>query len=136
MDKVIEFFDALAKDDAMKERALMANEKYADIELPDEAAAAADIVAFAQAEGYSFTADDFKAYMEKTESEPREVSDEELAAVAGGAYSAKSCFCAIVGGGESITYGEKISCVCVAIGVGTLDELNKSLQCVAGGWIT
>jgi predicted ribosomally synthesized peptide with nif11-like leader len=71
MSKVKEFYEALSKDEAMQERAKglkAAGETTAEAEA---------VVAFAKAEGYAFTAGELQDY-------GKELSDEKLAAVAGG----------------------------------------------------
>ncbi|MDR1271958.1 MAG: Nif11-like leader peptide family RiPP precursor [Clostridiales Family XIII bacterium] len=85
MSKVSEFYEAFSKDEAMQERA------KARIEAFNEAgkqAKAEAIIAFAEEEGYTFTAE------ELIEFSNRELSDEELQAVAGGldpAYDKGEC---------------------------------------------
>jgi predicted ribosomally synthesized peptide with nif11-like leader len=73
MSKVREFYEALSKDEAMQERAK--GLKAAD-ETTAEAVAEA-VVAFAKSEGYAFTAGELKDFS-------KELSDQELAAAAGG----------------------------------------------------
>jgi predicted ribosomally synthesized peptide with nif11-like leader len=70
---VREFYEALSKDEAMQERA---KGLKAAGETTAEAAAEAT-VAFAKSEGYEFTAGELKDF-------GKELSDEELAAAAGG----------------------------------------------------
>jgi predicted ribosomally synthesized peptide with nif11-like leader len=93
MSKVTEFYEALAKDEAMQERA-----KGLSVvgETTVESAAEA-VVAFAKGEGYSFTAGELK-------DSSKELSDEELAAVAGGAS------------GICVLGGHVGDCVCVLVG--------------------
>jgi predicted ribosomally synthesized peptide with nif11-like leader len=99
MSKVTEFYEALSKDEAMQERAKGLN---AAVETTEEAVAEA-VVAFAKGEGYAFTAGELKDY-------GKELSDEELAAVAGGA----SNICLIGGGGGGVS-----NCLCVFFGHST-----------------
>jgi predicted ribosomally synthesized peptide with nif11-like leader len=75
MGKVKEFYEALAKDEAMQER--VKGLKAAG-ETTAEAATEA-VIAFAKSEGYAFTAGELKDFS-------KELSDEDLAAVAGGSY--------------------------------------------------
>jgi predicted ribosomally synthesized peptide with nif11-like leader len=82
MENAKKFYEALTKDPAMQERAKnLVGEKPAN-----EEAALAAIVEFAAKEGYSFTADKARAYIteRKAEAAKGEMSDEELANVAGG----------------------------------------------------
>jgi predicted ribosomally synthesized peptide with nif11-like leader len=109
MSKVKEFYEALSKDEAMQERAKGLS---VTAETTEEAAAEAAL-AFAKAEGYAFTAGELKDFS-------KELSDEELAAVAGGARDNEcwfggsfhftrmvagvpiggDCFCALYGQGD------------------------------------
>jgi predicted ribosomally synthesized peptide with nif11-like leader len=73
MGKVREFYEALVKDEAMQERS-----KGLGVTAETTAEAVAEaVVAFAKSEGYAFTAGELKDY-------GKELSDQELAAVAGG----------------------------------------------------
>ncbi|MDR1148466.1 MAG: Nif11-like leader peptide family RiPP precursor [Spirochaetaceae bacterium] len=75
MSRAAEFYEALAKDKAMRERAKSldsAGEEY-------KKALAGAVVAFAKEEGYSFTEEELKDFMDS-----KELSDGDLKAVAGG----------------------------------------------------
>jgi hypothetical protein len=77
MDNVKKFYEALAKDTAMQERAKPLFGEKPEI---DDAALDA-LVEFAAKEGYSFTADEARAYIKE---DSGELSDDQLEAVAGG----------------------------------------------------
>jgi predicted ribosomally synthesized peptide with nif11-like leader len=112
MSKVREFYEALSKDEAMQERA---KGLKAAAETTEEAAVEA-VVAFAQAEGYAFTAGELKDAR-------KELSDEELAAVAGG--GAYQCY-----GGGMVTvnyYGKIDTCMCAVYG-----ESSGFICCLIG----
>ena len=148
MEKAKQFYEALAYDAGMKERAAKLAETGG--EQPDKAAATAAILAFAKAEGYDFTAEELAAYAE-TLPKPQagtELTDDELNAVAGGAegYLTRCwdelCFCVVGGGGTHDSfYGcktGKITCACVLGGGGAKCSKGKCLVCVVGGivdWI-
>jgi predicted ribosomally synthesized peptide with nif11-like leader len=75
MSKVTEFYEAFSKDEAMQKRAnalISAGERGGKI-------AAEAIVAFAKKEGYSFTEDELKDFINS-----KKLSEEDLKAVAGG----------------------------------------------------
>jgi predicted ribosomally synthesized peptide with nif11-like leader len=77
MSKVAEFYEALAKDKAMQERAKSldsAGEEY-------RKALAEAIIAFAKKEGYTFTEEELKDFLDS-----KALSDGDLKAVAGGGY--------------------------------------------------
>jgi hypothetical protein len=76
MSKVTEFYEAFSKDEAMQERAniLKGSGAGGGGEIAAEA-----IVAFAKEEGYSFTAEELKDFINS-----KELSDDDLKAVAGG----------------------------------------------------
>jgi predicted ribosomally synthesized peptide with nif11-like leader len=102
MSKVRAFYEALSKDEAMQERA-----KGLKVTGETTAEAAAEaVIAFAQAEGYAFTAEELK-------DSSKELSDEELVAVAGG-YQ-----CTVAGRFDKCTcfvYGESQGFLCCGIG--------------------
>lgn len=74
------------------------------------------VIALGKERGITLTEADF-------ESPKGKVSDDELAAVAGGGY----CFCAIGGGGKS-DEGEK-TCACVALGYGYYTDGRIRCDC-------
>lgn len=129
MENAKKFYEALAKDEGMRKRADALNEKYAGKQ-PGEAEAAADIVAFAKAEGFDFTAEDLKAYVEQ-QSGP--IADDELDAVVGGAYKSDSCLCILGGGGKDQETGNV--CACIAAGAGKHDLTGNGLICALHGFI-
>lgn len=86
MDSVKNFYEALAKDKAMQERAKELNSKQ--IESEDDKIAT--IVEFANKEGYKITAQDVKDYIK--ESSTIDLSDNALEKVSGGV------FCWLAGG--------------------------------------
>jgi predicted ribosomally synthesized peptide with nif11-like leader len=116
MSKVTEFYEALSKDEAMQERAkglAAAGETTAEVVL--EA-----VVAFAKGEGYSFTAEELVDYGKELVGYGKDLSDEKLAAVAGGALygGTGEVGCPIIGftmspdkGGENIDL-----CLCILYG--------------------
>jgi predicted ribosomally synthesized peptide with nif11-like leader len=126
MENVKKFYDALANDDALRERANALNEKYKDAK-PEEAALTADLIAFAKAEGYSFTAEDLKTYVNSV---PQPLDDDELEAVAGGASSdTGGCGCAFGGGGGGkMDNDDTWGCACVIYGQGG-DAKNDHCIC-------
>jgi len=129
MENIQKFYDALTKDEAMRERLTALNEKYGDGK-PEEAVIAAEIVAFAATEGFPFTADEYEAYVN---TEGKELSDEQLASVAGGVYDSGSCKCLVGGGGKDNETGTK--CACVIGGGGKKDRKGRYLMCVGFGVI-
>jgi predicted ribosomally synthesized peptide with nif11-like leader len=75
MGKVTEFYEALSKDEAMRERANALKGSGGE----GGKIAAEAIVAFAKKEGYTFTEEELKDFMDS-----KELSDDDLKAVAGG----------------------------------------------------
>lgn len=135
-ENIKNFYAALSKDEAMKSRAQTLNEKYKDPQL-EEKAIAEDIAAFAKSEGFVFTAAELTEY---NKGQSRELSDEELEAVAGGA----SCICPVGGSGTSgllnclcaiVGYGERrADCTCNPGGVGSGANAEKNVCfCFVGG---
>jgi predicted ribosomally synthesized peptide with nif11-like leader len=107
MSKVREFYEALSKDEAMQERAK--GLKAGD--WTTEEAATEAVVAFAKGEGYEFTAGELK-------DASKELSDQDLAAAAGGAKDwSKECVlggrvgdCSCTFTGQSILNGGLFWC--------------------------
>ena len=128
MENVKKFYDALANDKDLQGRAAALNEKYKGEE-PCADTAKNELLAFAKAEGYDFTADELDAYSK----EAKPVTDETAEMAAGGAYNSDNCFCAVGGGGKDPE--TKKSCACVAYGEGAVDSENRYLHCVMAGWI-
>ena len=123
MENVKKFYEALKSDEALRGRADALSGKHKDA-MPDDAAVKADLIAFAAAEGYAFTADELEAYANA----PKFIDDDELEAVAGGAKDTKTCQCYIGGGGTK----DGVTCVCVAGGGGKSNP-GPGLVCVAYG---
>ena len=137
MENVKKFYDALTTNEALKAKAAKLNEKHAGTK-PDETALAKEIIAFAAAEGYSFTQEELTAYSESMKKSS--LSDDELEAVAGGNPSGTCenwdlCFCAAGGGG--VHRNPKITCVCVLYGQGDCCKCRPQsyLFCLAAGLI-
>ena len=128
MENVKKFFDALANDKGLQEKAMKVNAKYKDDQLSDDKAKA-ELISFAKAEGYEFTMADYDAYSKKAQP----VSDEIAETAAGGAYKQKDCFCVVGGGGKDKDTGRV--CACVVSGLGPLDDEHQRLVCTVGGWV-
>ena len=123
MENIKKFYEALSTDTAMRERAKTLSKNPAS----DEAEAFAEIIEFAKAEGYDFTAEELKAFF--SSGRTTELSDEELENVAGGGCKDTSgCVC-LVGGGGTI---DGVTCACVAGGGGNAKP-GPGLVCVAYG---
>jgi hypothetical protein len=128
MGNVERFFDALAKDEAMRKRAYALNEKYKDIP-PDKNAVAAEFLAYANAEGYDFTEEELVAYANAA----KKVPEGELENVAGGVYDSDHCFCIFGGGGKDKDTGQV--CVCPILGAGNKDKDGQFLLCGGAGLV-
>lgn len=125
MGTIKKFYEALSNNEDMRKRMSELNEKYKDAQ-PDEETMLAEAVAFAKAEGFDVTADNFRAYL-KTGS--AELSEEALEAVAGGQDNVNSaCFCIAGGGGKKNGY----TCGCVAIGTGNFLDGTGLICSVVG----
>jgi predicted ribosomally synthesized peptide with nif11-like leader len=70
---VLDFFTQVENDSTLKQKVQAASQKD-------------DVLKLAQESGYSFTAEDFKAFVEKSQS--NELNEEELEAIAGGGFGA------------------------------------------------
>ena len=124
MENVKKFYDALSNDKAMQERAIALNKPD---EKPDEAAAKAAIVAFAQAEGHAFSLAELEAYAKQA----KPLADEALDAAAGGDAG---CGCFVAGGGGGTDEnGNTFACACVAAGMG--DSKNPGGDCAPGACV-
>ena len=139
MENVKQFYDALATNEALKEKAEKLNGKYS-VTNPDEIAVAKEIIAFATAEGYTFTAEELKAYSESVKVTAKAVNDDELDAVAGGKTHGDcldcfdTCFCVVGGGGKH--NDPKFTCACVVGGGGKKCKVTGyGLECFAAGGI-
>jgi predicted ribosomally synthesized peptide with nif11-like leader len=78
MSKVTEFYEAFSKDEAMQQRAKARSEA---VKGTGDQGKTEAVVAFAAEEGYTFTAEELKAFIDS-----KELSDEALKAVAGGGW--------------------------------------------------
>ena len=125
MDTVKRFFDAVANDEGLRERASALSGKHK----PDEAAIKAELLSFAKSEGYDFTESELDAF---TDRQRRELNDDELDAVAGGD---RRCACYVGGGGGGTSEaGNTFVCVCVAYGQGgDAREYNWICSCFLDG---
>jgi hypothetical protein len=126
MGNVKDFYDAMAKDEAMRKRAESLNEKFKGKQPSDEEAKK-ELIAFAKAEGYGFTKEEYKAFAEK----PKKMPEDDLKAVAGGGYNDGKCFCMLGGGGKDKSTDQ--TCACVLAGMGKTDKEGDALYCVAYG---
>lgn len=137
MENVKKFFEALANDKALMEKAMALNEKYKEQE-SDAAAmekfAAEELIPLAAAAGFPFTVEELKVYKEQS-SAPQKLSDDELDAVAGGDGSFCACVVAGGGGGEERQDGDIVGCACAVYGQGG-DAKDDHWVCVcfAGGF--
>ena len=117
------FYEALARDKALQEKSVAIGKKYAGQKL-DEAQTNSiyqqELVPLARDAGYEFTLAELQEYGAANEKAGmREVSEEELAAVAGG-----SCVCVIGGSGKT----DSGNCGCMFAGEG-----GGGCVCVVGG---
>ena len=131
------FYEALGMDKALQEKSTAIGEKYAGQKL-DEAQTnliyQQELVPLAKEAGYDFTLAELQAYAEEAQKPGmREVSDDELATVAGGKY----CVCVLAGVGNSVGTDGSIlaegSCVCALYGNGNWDGGKVNCVCVWGG---
>lgn len=131
MENVKKFYEALANDETLRGKFETLNEKYKDIkELSPETVdriIVECIVPMAKEAGFNFTADEYKAYGNA----PREMNEDELESVAGGAYDFWDCVCFMGGGGLDYKTGK--NCICVVGGGGVEDEWDNYLVCVLWG---
>ena len=123
MEIIKKFYEALSTDEAMRERAKTLSEKPTS----DEAEAMERIIAFAKTEGYSFTVEDLRAFF--TSSRAKELSDEELENVAGGACKDTATCACFVGGGGTLS---GVTCSCFLGGYGE-NNPGPGLVCVEYG---
>ena len=129
MGAVGKFYEALSKNEAMRARLSALNEKYKDAQ-PEAATISAEIVSFARAEGFVFTAEELASY---AETEVKELSDEQLEAVSGGVFDRDTCNCMVGGGGKDPETGHV--CACVLGGGGRQDNKGRQLVCIGAGVI-
>lgn len=119
MENVKRFYEALARDREMQERAKAQNDKTP----VSEDAVLAATVEFAKREGYDITAEEIREYLKTNASS--ELSDNEMAAVTGGISALKACYCVFGGSGENddtcvcVMGGAASGTFCVVIGYGS-----------------
>jgi len=125
------FYDALTKDKGLQEKAKAIGQKYAG-QRPDKAQTELiyqkELVPLAREAGFDFTAAEIKEYAEETKQTAiRELSEEELTAVAGGS----PCACVLIGGGSFGSDGM----ICGGWGhiSGTYDGREYFCLCAVGG---
>ena len=121
MENVKKFYDALASDEAMRGRANALGDKHGETN-PSKSTIAAELVAFAKAEGYDFSEKELAEYAEQ----PYPIDDDELDAVAGGVNDTEKCMCIVGGGGTYLG----VTCACVAFGGGAQPT---NLVCLVSG---
>ena len=114
MNQIETFYKALTEDKAMQERAEAYNKKAKE-EQPTEEESLRLVAEFAGTEGYVFSAEELKEYMEQQKA--TELTDEELGQVSAGAQlgdeicrligadGACTCF---IGGGGPTEYGSYV----------------------------
>ena len=139
MENVKKFYDALSKDKAMQDRAMALVKKDDKLEMTtppfghpskegnDEAAVKAAVIAFAKAEGFSFTEAELDAFAKQA----TPLADESMDAAAGGG----GCACVTYGAGGDGD-GEQDICACYMGGVGVYagtDDLACMCVFVGGG---
>ena len=128
MENVRKFYEALARDVAMQERAKVLNEQHGGMKVP-EVTIREDIIAFARAEGYKITARELGEYR----SWAHPLTYEELGTVAGGGGG---CACFYSGSGSGTDRaGDAFVCECCAYGPGggEGDEQSMCVCFLAGG---
>jgi predicted ribosomally synthesized peptide with nif11-like leader len=105
------FYEALPENRSLQEKFKKANEKYAGQKIDKEAINLIlqnELLPIAKEAGFDFTLDEFKEYaQENNQSAAGRLSDDELAAVAGGTGA-----CVVGGGGEG-------GCLCAFYGQGS-----------------
>jgi len=125
---ITRFYDALARDEALQDKFKALVKKH-EGQKPDEEQVDAiyekELLPFAKGAGYDFTLEELKEYRpDAAKPATRKLSDEELAAVAGGAQ----CVCVIVGYGN-FSSGQQCGCV----GYGWGQDGAHTCFCVLGG---
>jgi len=133
-DNIKLFYEALAKDKALQEKAKAIGKKYEGQKTDDDKVKEIyqqELVPLARQAGYEFTLAELKEYAQESQKPGmREVSEEELAGVAGG-----NCACVLGGGGD--LDGGKVDCVCgVGGGGGTKDSGSWCVCAVYGEGFT
>ncbi len=127
------FYEILSKDKSLQEKTTAIGKKYAGQKLDEtqmEVIYQKELIPLAKKEGYDFTLTEIQDYASETKKPAmREISEEELATVAGGEY----CMCVIQGIGNYHA-GMGASCACTLGGFGDLDYYGKvDCVCVLGG---
>jgi predicted ribosomally synthesized peptide with nif11-like leader len=130
-ENVKKFYEALAEDKALQAKSIAIGKKYEGQKL-DEAQSnliyQEELVPLAKDAGYDFTLAELKEYgAADKESGMREVSEEELAAVAGGS----PCACVLIGGGNF--GGNQMICGGWGHMEGDVDGRHYFCLCAAGG---
>ena len=127
VENIKRFYDALAKDEALQDKFKALVKKY-EGQKPDEGQFDAiyekDLLPFAKSAGYDFTLEELKGYRDAVKPGTRQLSEEELAAVAGGG----PCVCVIIGYG-SFSSGQQCGCV----GYGWGQDGSHTCFCTLGG---
>jgi predicted ribosomally synthesized peptide with nif11-like leader len=130
VENVKMFYESVSQDEALKQKFVEISQKYQGQPM-DEAKAMAvteqEVLPLAAQMGYSFTMDDLMAFGEemKQENINRELSDAELAAVAGS--DGTQLVCAFIGVGD----GAGASGFCLLVGYGGYNR--QSVLCIIGG---
>ncbi|MCL2222501.1 MAG: Nif11-like leader peptide family natural product precursor [Oscillospiraceae bacterium] len=124
MTNVQKFYEALIRDEALRNRVQKLNEKYGD-KKPSEKEMLAESVRFAESEGYSFTVAELEEYTKAKKAELGGKLDEsELEAVAGGSLQSwptpisGGCVCVFGGGGGGRHSAAEIAWGCGCPGYG------------------
>ena len=132
-ENVKKFYEAVSQDESLKQKFVELSQKYQGQQMDETKAMAAmerEGLPLAAQRGYSFTMADLKAYSEEMKQSDisRELSDEELQAVAGGNGGVVQCpligvgsgdisgFC-FVGGSFRSSSGSHLTCVLVGEGL-------------------
>jgi len=127
VENIKRFYDALTKDEALQDKFKALAEKY-EGQKPDEEQADAicekELLPFAKSAGYDFTLEELKEYnRDAAKPATRQLSEEELAAVAGGV-----CVCVMFGLGE---LSDGCYCLCQLYGWG--NSPGGCCLCAVGG---
>jgi lactobin A/cerein 7B family class IIb bacteriocin len=127
IENVKKFYEAVSKDASLKQKFVELSQKYQGQPMDETKAMAAmeqEGLPLAAQMGYSFTMDDLKAYSEEMKQPDisRELSDEELQAVVGGAGNV----CVVLGVPANGTSG-------FCLMVGYLTYKNVFVGCILGG---
>ena len=149
MSNVKKFYEAMAADAALQEKARLLDEKYEGQD-PDKNVLAQELIAMATQAGYPFTPEELEAYSEEVKKQAqsrRALDDDELDAVAGGHDHRRppcpagecwdTCFCVL--GGYGFHNRPQRNCVCVVAGFGGDDRgvlCRLSLKCAIGGGVS